>query len=268
MSHDALKNEQLRPAVAAEEPIAPAPARPLFGPAVLRPRRGIRLVRVIMILLAGALLTLGGAVGWLSWREMAARAAQAQTRLLPCSRGFRLYENKSLDLAFCYPPAWGGVAVTDARYAAEDTGRRWRLSFSGMRQLHVSTVTTNWTTLSPPTGACTDAAVQSIQMVPTFSTDWQSTSQPVANARRGITMAKNKYLIEERVDQPIDNGVCLGGYVAREGPYPYVAATYRATFAGQIGSPDQHIARPEVLIPPTDRADFTAFVQSIRRPHK
>lgn len=182
-----------------------------------------------------------------------------------CAVGFTDYVNADLGLGFCYPTVWGSVTVNDAKFEAADAGSRWTFSFTAKAMVNLGVVSLDWATTVPRDGTCVDPAVQTMPAFVPFSTTWAVDGTPASSATRGIEVLADTYLINEEVDEMLGNGACLRGYTIINGIYPHTAASYSAEFTAAVSDPDQHIADPNILIPATERADFAAFVKSVRK---
>jgi hypothetical protein len=182
----------------------------------------------------------------------------------PCTTaGTKAYENKQLGFGFCYPIAWGAPSVTDAKMAEGDVGSRWRVNFASKDEVHAGAVSDDWATNEPRDGTCLDPAMQVLPPFDPFNTSWITEGTPTISATRDREVKADDFLIQERVDELLTNGVCLEGYKIINGTYPHVSATYYKQFYSTVTTPDMHIGSPDFLIPDTDRDAFTAFVKSI-----
>jgi hypothetical protein len=236
-------------------------------------RRRLLIIVVLLLLLLLALI-----LGWLWWKDKdtppapatkdkkasSATTTPATEEEVACADGFTAYQNTSLGFGFCYPESWGTVSANDAKFAAADAGSRWRLGFSSKTMVNLGVASTDWATTVPRDGVCVDPAVQTLSAFLPMSTSWVTVDTPVTEASRSIEGTVD-YLIVERVDSVLTNGVCLEGYKIINGTYPHVAASYSAEFGGAVTDPDQHIANPNTLIPAADRDDFAVVVKSIHK---
>jgi hypothetical protein len=143
-----------------------------------------------------------------------------------------------------------------------------RLSFADKTEVNLGLVSDDWATDAAREGTCVDTAVQAFPDTSTFSAKWitePATGMP-SSAIRGLEVVPDEYLIQERVDNLLTDGVCLEGYNAFGGPvYRNAAATYFEKFDSTITTPQAHITAPTKLIPAADRSEFISFVKSIRR---
>lgn len=188
-----------------------------------------------------------------------------QTGALSCDEGMVVYTNEDLGIEFCYPTAWGAPSVTDAKFAAADTGERWTVSFADKDAVHLGVVSEDWTTAVGRDGVCADPAVVELPAFTPFSTAWVTEGTPTTSASRGVEHVAGQYLVREHVDNVLTNGVCLEGYtVIDDEIWRHTAASYFAEFTVAIPSPAEHMAEPNILIPVADRDDFAAFVASVR----
>jgi hypothetical protein len=194
--------------------------------------------------------------------------AAVDKQSLSCPDGQLSYSNDSLGLQFCYPEAWGEVSVTDTKFDSSDTGSRFGLSFANKSQVNIGLVSDDWTTQAARDGVCSDPAVQTFPDTASFSLSWVSEDgSAVLSAERGLEVADGEYLIRERVDELLTNGVCVEGYRVLGAPaYRHAAVSYSAPFSGTVGTPQAHIDDPTALVPSADRADFAAVVKSIQKP--
>lgn len=246
-------------------------------PAAEEPKKRDKKKWLIIILIL--LLLLGLVFGWLWWKGKD-DSPKASTKTTPsiedteksadgsaCVEGFTRYDNEELDISFCYPTTWGDVSQNDARFAAADTGSRWRLGFSAKPEVNVGLASVDWATEVPRDGVCVDPAVTELPAFEPFETEWITTmDDPVSSGSRGITKLDDEYLIRENVDSLLTSGVCLEGFktLDESDHYDHAAASYSVEFNEDITNPAQHIADPNVLIPSPDRGDFKIFVDSMR----
>lgn len=248
------------------------------------PKHKSKLLTWLMIIIILLAIILAGLLGWLWWRDRDQSANQGtptgqndspQEEIsgepieeAACADGFTTYTNADLGVQFCYPTTWGEPSVSDAKFAAADTGSRWLISFASNSAVHAGLVTSDWTTAVGRDGTCVDPAVQTMPTVEAFSTEWivEATEGDgtTSSALRGVQSSGSTLLINEYVDSLLSNGVCLNGYKAIDNElYPVVAASYFVEFNGTVANPQQHVDNSEVLIPAESREDFATFVESI-----
>lgn len=251
------------------------------APTVGGPGNGKKTMWMWVIIILLVLLVLF--FGWWWWKEKDKKdsasntdtnsSQQAQNEAAPeCGEDLVSYTNADLDVAFCYPTAWGEVAVNDARLQKEeitvdgvviapDTGERWQLSFSEKPAVNLGLVTADWSTEVGRGGSCIDPATQTLPAFSPFSTEWVEEGSLV---NRGIEVMADEYLIEETADEFL-NGACISGYtIINAEDFSHSAATYYKEFGGAIMTPAQHMASPNTLAPEADREDFYTFVKSVR----
>jgi hypothetical protein len=185
-----------------------------------------------------------------------------------CSSKLRRYQNEDLDIRFCYPKTWGDVKLSDAKFDPSDSGTRVGLSFADKSEVHLGLVSDDWSTDVAREGTCVDPSVQAFPDTSAFSAKWvtEGAGADISSAVRGLEVVPDQYLLQERVDNLLTNGVCIEGYQAFGGEvYRNAAATYFNKFNDKIATPKAHIDDPTVLAPVADRNDFTAFVKSIEK---
>ncbi len=184
-----------------------------------------------------------------------------------CDAQKRRYQNPNLDVRFCYPNSWGEVKVADAKFDPSDGGTRVGLSFADKPQVHIGLVSDDWSSDTAREVTCAGAAVQAFPDTSTFSAKWIiEGSGDTVSAVRGLEVVPDKYLLQERVDNLLSNGVCVEGYQVFDGDvYRIATATYSAQFTAAISTPQIHMNNPVVLVPVADRIDFATFVKSIQK---
>ena len=185
-----------------------------------------------------------------------------------CTAKQRRYQNRDLDIRFCYPTTWGDVKVSDGKLDASDSGTRVRLTFADKSNLYLGLVSDDWSTDSGKTPTCIDPSVQAFPDTDNFSAKWvaQGPVKQPTSALRGLEVVPDSYLLQEEVDNTNTNGACLEGYKAFDGEvYRNAEATIYAKFSGKVTTPQAHIDNPITLISVEDRTDFTDFVKSIQK---
>lgn len=244
-------------------------------PMVGGPQKSKKMWLWLLILLLILLLLF---FGWWWWKDKDKKDETAQNnnsnnsqqeqqaQEATCDTGYTAYEATDLGIGFCYPTAWGTASVIDAKFAAADTGQRWKVTFTSKPVVNLGVVTDDWSTTVPRDGVCVDPAVQVLPAFSPFSTSWETEGTPVTSATRGIEVMAGQYLIQERVDDVLTSGVCLEGYTITGGdPYSHTSASYSAEFAAPVTTPQQHIDSPNTLIPEADRTQFYTFVKSVHK---
>lgn len=185
-----------------------------------------------------------------------------------CSAKQRRYQNKDLDIRFCYPTTWGDVKVSDGKLDPSDSGTRVRLTFADKANLALGLVSDDWSTDSGKTPTCTDPSVQAFPDTSNFSAKWVTQGPPKqpTSALRGLEVVPDSYLLQEEVDNTTINGVCLEGFKAFDGEvYRNAEATIYAKFDAKTATPQAHLVNPILLIPVEDRTNLTDFVKSIQK---
>jgi hypothetical protein len=157
------------------------------------------------------------------------------------------------------------VVVHEGKFEPADNGSRWRLAFTNKTMINVGLVSPDWLTIVPRDVTCVDPATQSLPSFLPFSTTWRKEGTPTISATRGIEMLADNYLIAEQTDDLLTNGVCLSGSIVVGGTFRHATATYVSEFSPVVTSPDHHVATPNTLITPSDRAEFAKFVKSIKK---
>lgn len=183
-----------------------------------------------------------------------------------CKPKERRYQNKDLDMRFCYPTAWGDVKVADGKFDPSDNGTRLLITFADKKPVQLGLVSDDWSTDSDQLATCTTPGVQAFPGTSSFSAKWvtEGSGQNIMGAVRGLEVVPDEYLLQERTDVTATKGVCLEGYKAFNGEvYRNAMATYYAAFTDKAKTPAVHINDPKVLIPVEDRTDLTNFVKSI-----
>jgi len=196
------------------------------------------------------------------------RNEQSGNSSFSCNAKLRGYQNQDLGLRFCYPEAWGEVSVTDAKIDPSDNGTRVRLNFASKPQIHIGLVSDNWSTQVNRDVSCIQQAAQKLPDTSSFSVNWDTDGQggAIASGIRGLELSSGEYLIQERVDNVLTNGVCFEGYKQFDGAvYKIAEATFFVPFIGRITTPQAHINDPTVLVPANDRFDFVTFVKTIQK---
>ena len=185
-----------------------------------------------------------------------------------CDTRQRRYQNKDLNIRFCYPTSWGDVKVINGQFDPSDSGTRWILMFGGKTNVQLGLVSDDWSTDTGKTPSCTSPSAQAFPDTTNFSAKWvtQPATGAVVSATRGLEVVPDSYLLQEQVDSTTIKGVCLEGFKAFGGAvYNNAEATIYAPFAGKITTPQQHITSPTQLISVADRTDFTDFVKTIEK---
>ncbi|HEY5667708.1 MAG TPA: hypothetical protein VIR03_00935 [Candidatus Saccharimonadales bacterium] len=184
-----------------------------------------------------------------------------------CPGQQKQYTNKSVQVQFCYPAAWGSVAVANGQFDPSDSGTRSLITFSGQPAVHLGLASTDWSTDTGKAPSCQNPSVQKFPDTTNFSPKWatQGTGSQISSALRGLEVVPDSYLMQEEVSAAL-GGVCLEGYMATGSTvYPDVEATFYAVFGGKITTSAAHINSPTTLISVADRTNFTNFVKSIAK---
>lgn len=182
-----------------------------------------------------------------------------------CTETLRLFSNTDLGFRFCYPEVWGDVAVQDARFAATDAGSRYRLAFSEKPAVNLGVQSEGWATSEARDGTCVDPA-NALPNFADFRTAWRTepSEGEVVFGMRGIEVRADQFLFTEEVSNMLDDGACLRGDKVISGrAYNHVSGSYFAAFDDEVQTPQQHIDRPNHLIPRQERTDFTAVMKSV-----
>lgn len=189
-----------------------------------------------------------------------------QTAEPACGDGKSGYDNPTYGISFCYPESWGTVSIADSRFAPQDTGSRYELSFSDKLAVKIGLVSDDWTTEVGRGGGCADPSMDVPEGAP-FAEEWSKQlddSGTLMYASRGLSTGSSRYVIQESVDDYV-GGVCTRAYANLDGTaYKLATASYYVGFSERVSTPQLHVSDPTVLFTVIERQLFTDFVRTIQ----
>lgn len=188
----------------------------------------------------------------------------------PSSAGAKTFYNKIIGLEFCYPKEWGEATVGTVEASASTAGGAYEITFSSKDGLSIASATSDWQNTVARDGRCADPITGEGQkgspQFATYQPDWklEGSGMDVSSALRVHIKQEPNFLIRELASDYY-NGVCLIGIVSTPGgAYTLQNVNLLRSFGGGITTVKAHSDTPNVLIPVSERTQFSELVASIK----
>jgi hypothetical protein len=183
-----------------------------------------------------------------------------------CKEAETLFQNKTFGAQFCYPAEWGTASVMDAKIDTADTGHREAVRFSGTIKFIVGGVSDDWTTTVGRDVGCQEPSNQFPELS-SYNTDWHDTiisGGETDFSIRSLVSSEGGYAMTEEVNNILNSGICVRGHKVINGSrYRVLSAAYYTDFGSGITSADAHIANPNALFTPAQRAQLDRLLATV-----
>jgi hypothetical protein len=228
----------------------------------------VGLIGFFLIIESGKTIqTTGSLVGEASGGE-ATDMSDAEETLPTCTASYRVFADRELGMAFCYPTTWGDAEVHDAKVGPEDAGYRQSVQFSDTPFFSVGGTSENWSTTVGRDVGCLEPNNQAAPLS-VYDTAWHDmigSGATIDYATRSLPSPTGGYDSTESVSTILQAGVCAQAHKIIDGSrYRVAFAAFYRDFAEASGitTPSLHVAEPTVLFSIEQRDQFDAVLESL-----